>query len=85
VRPPATDVMTVTAVELRRSELGREGTTFRCHISDPDGLPLLKIRPGYRTAPEPVADVVNFLVSEGTRFINGALVAVDGGLLSCLS
>jgi len=49
------------------------------------GLTLLTLRPWQRTAPEPVADVVSFLVSQGSRFINGTLVAVDGGLLSWLS
>lgn len=48
------------------------------------GIDQLAIRPWQRATPGPVADVVGFLVSEGARFINGALIAVDGGLLSWL-
>jgi NAD(P)-dependent dehydrogenase (short-subunit alcohol dehydrogenase family) len=48
------------------------------------GIGGLAIRPWQRTRPGPVADVVSFLVSEGARFINGSLIAVDGGLLSWL-
>jgi NAD(P)-dependent dehydrogenase (short-subunit alcohol dehydrogenase family) len=48
------------------------------------GLDQLAVRPWQRATPAPVADVVNFLVSQGARFINGALIPVDGGLLSWL-
>ena len=48
------------------------------------GIENLAIRPWQRATPGPVADVVSFLVSDGARFINGALIAVDGGLLSWL-
>jgi meso-butanediol dehydrogenase / (S,S)-butanediol dehydrogenase / diacetyl reductase len=44
----------------------------------------IQIRPGQRTGPTAVADVVSFLVSSDAAFINGALVPVDGGLLSWL-
>lgn len=42
------------------------------------------IRPWQRTSPQAVADVVSFLVSREASFLNGALVPVDGGLLSCI-
>jgi NAD(P)-dependent dehydrogenase (short-subunit alcohol dehydrogenase family) len=44
----------------------------------------IQIRPGQRTGPKAVADVVSFLLSGDAAFINGALVPVDGGLLSWL-
>jgi len=48
------------------------------------GLAIHEIRPWERTGPEPIADVVSFLLSRGASFLNGALVPVDGGLLSWL-
>ncbi|MGA3214681.1 MAG: SDR family oxidoreductase [Acidimicrobiales bacterium] len=48
------------------------------------GLVIHSIRPWERTGPGPVADVVSFLLSSGAAFLNGALVPVDGGLLSWL-
>jgi NAD(P)-dependent dehydrogenase (short-subunit alcohol dehydrogenase family) len=48
------------------------------------GIDQLAIRPWQRATPGPVAEVVGFLVSQGARFVNGALIAVDGGLLSWL-
>jgi len=48
------------------------------------GLVVHQIRPWERTGPESVADVVSFLLSSGATFLNGALVPVDGGLLSWL-
>jgi NAD(P)-dependent dehydrogenase (short-subunit alcohol dehydrogenase family) len=44
----------------------------------------IQIRQRQRTGPRAVADVVSFLLSDDAAFINGALVPVDGGLLSWL-
>jgi len=46
------------------------------------GLAVHDVRSWERTGPEPIADVVSFLLSGGAAFLNGALVPVDGGLLS---
>jgi len=41
--------------------------------------------PGGRIAdPAEVAEVVSFLVSPRSSFVNGAAIAVDGGLTACL-
>ena len=48
------------------------------------GVEQLAIKPFLRCAPEAVADVVAFLLSEDARFVNGAMIAADGGLLAWL-
>lgn len=48
------------------------------------GVDHLAIKPFLRCAPEAVAEVVRFLLSEDARFVNGAMIAADGGLLAWL-